>query len=135
MSNKVWTEEEIIRLQNIALMMDVRQFSSPVTTHEDGSIYELGELIPDNKPSPEELVLNEDRRNDLLRYIDKLPPRQCKVIKMRYGFENGHFMTLEQIGKIFNVSRERVRQIECKAIRLLREMIINKDKCKNLNDF
>ena len=59
-------------------------------------------------------------RNQLSEIIDTLTPREQKVIKLRYGLEDGHTRTLEEVGKEFNVTRERIRQIEAKALRKLR---------------
>ena len=67
----------------------------------------------------------------LLSVIDTLTPREQKVIRMRYGLDDGFPKTLEQVGLEFNVTRERIRQIEAKALRKLR----NPSRSKRLKDF
>jgi len=60
-------------------------------------------------------------RDDLENVINSLSPRERDVVRMRYGLDDGRIKTLEEIGQIFSVTRERVRQIEAKAIRKLRQ--------------
>ena len=75
----------------------------------------------------EDLILKEQ----LLAAIDTLTPREQKVIRLRYGLDDSHPRTLEEVGKEFNVTRERIRQIEAKALRKLR----NPNRCKRLKGY
>ena len=70
-------------------------------------------------------------REQLIAALRKLSPREEKVIRMRYGLDDGKPRTLEEVGKEFEVTRERIRQIEAKALRKLR----NPTKSKKLRDF
>ena len=87
---------------------------------EDGDT-ELGEVIPDDGVIPiEEIIENRVLRENLEEILDTLTPREEKVLRLRFGFDDNRPRTLEEVGKIFNVTRERIRQIEVKALRKLR---------------
>ena len=70
-------------------------------------------------------------KTQLLQVIETLTPREQKVIRLRYGLDDNHARTLEEVGKEFNVTRERIRQIEAKALRKLR----HPNRSKKLQDF
>ena len=70
-------------------------------------------------------------KEQLLAVIDTLTPREQKVIRLRYGLDDAHPRTLEEVGKEFSVTRERIRQIEAKALRKLR----HPNRSKKLKDF
>lgn len=80
----------------------------------------FGDFIEDDKLSPEDLVTRNLLREDLESVLDTLSPRERDVLRLRYGLDDGRMKTLEEIGQIFNVTRERIRQIEAKALRKLR---------------
>jgi RNA polymerase primary sigma factor len=85
---------------------------------EDG---ELGDFIIDTAPSLEEQAIEREKNTMLLNYVEKyLTPREEAVIKLRYGLLDGTFKTFEEVGAMFNLTRERIRQIEQTAIRKLR---------------
>lgn len=114
--SKVWTAKDVEYLQVIA--QDVISLSSivgdPEREEPDG---ELGDFIQDNGPTPEELAVIASTRDALLQIIETiLSPREEKVIRMRYGFETGEYMTLEEVGKVFGLTRERICQVEASAI-------------------
>ena len=91
-----------------------------VTIGEDESV-ELGEFLSDDGAIPiEEMLENRELRRMLDDVLDTLPGREEKIIRLRFGFEDNRQWTLEEVGKIFNVTRERIRQIESKALRKLR---------------
>ncbi|AVH69721.1 RNA polymerase sigma factor RpoD [Nostoc sp. 'Lobaria pulmonaria (5183) cyanobiont'] len=90
---------------------------TPIGKEEDS---QLGYFIEYDGETPEEQVYKNTLREDLEKVLESLSSRECDVIKLRYGFDNGHMKTLEEIGKIFNSTRERIRQIEAKALRKLR---------------
>ena len=70
-------------------------------------------------------------KTQLFQVIETLTPREQKVIRLRYGLDDSHPRTLEEVGKEFNVTRERIRQIEAKALRKLR----HPNRSKKLQDF
>ncbi|MBG1264778.1 RNA polymerase sigma factor RpoD [Nostoc sp. BAE] len=80
----------------------------------------LADFIESDKETPEEQVYKNTLREDLEKALDSLSPRERDVIRLRYGFDDGRMRTLEEIGQIFYVTRERIRQIEAKALRKLR---------------
>lgn len=115
---KVYTAKDILYIQS--LRHDVISLNTKIGIPEDPDT-ELGDLIADTAPSPEELVARDDRNRQIRVLIKQaLTPREEKVICMRYGLDNGEFMTLEEVGKYFGVTRERIRQVEAKALRKLR---------------
>ena len=71
-------------------------------------------------PTPEDQVSKSLLREDLESVLDTLSPRERDVLRLRYGLVDGRMKTLEEFGQIFNVTRERIRQIEAKALRKLR---------------
>lgn len=113
---KEWTEKKVLYLQKIA--QDI--VSLDRLFHSQDGTYTLGDIMPDDRPGPEEIAINNDRREVLLDLVKSLSPKQQRVIIMRYGLEDGRNMTLEEIGKKFNITREYVRLIEKKALERLR---------------
>jgi RNA polymerase sigma factor, sigma-70 family len=91
-----------------------------VTVGEDETV-ELGEFLSDDGVIPiEEMVENRELRRILDDVLDTLTEKEKKVIRLRFGLEDNRHWTLEEVGKLFNVTRERIRQIESKALRKLR---------------
>ena len=86
---------------------------------EDGDLERI-ELIPDDKENPEEEVIYNCLQKDLDDVLSTLSEREKNILDLRFGLSSGTEMTLEQVGEIYNVTRERIRQIEAKAIRKLR---------------
>jgi len=80
----------------------------------------LGNFIECSRDTPEEDVSKNLLREDLEAVLETLTPRERDVVRMRFGFDDGNMKTLEQIGSMFSVTRERIRQIEAKALRKLR---------------
>ena len=81
----------------------------------------LGDFIPDDDaPAPAEAASYTLLKEQLVNVLSTLTPREEKVLKLRFGLEDGRARTLEEVGKEFNVTRERIRQIEAKALRKLR---------------
>lgn len=82
----------------------------------------IGDFIPDvNAPDPEEIVARTMLHEKIMKQLEKLTPREASVIILRYGLIDGRVRTLEEVGEEFNITRERIRQIEAKAIRKLRQ--------------
>lgn len=104
------------------LMQDTISLNQPVRDTEDGEeVGELGSFIVDLEPGPEEICLRNERNKRLDNYLNEfLSPQQVKVLRMRYGLDDGHYRTLDSIGKELGISRERIRQIEMTALRRLR---------------
>ena len=90
---------------------------TPIGKEEDSR---LGDFIESDGETPEDQVSNNLLHEDLESVLDTLSPRERDVLKLRYGLDDGRMKTLEEIGQIFNVTRERIRQIEAKALRKLR---------------
>ena len=90
---------------------------TPIGKEEDSR---LGDFIESDGETPEDRVSKNLLREDLEGVLDTLSPRERDVLRLRYGLDDGRMKTLEEIGQIFNVTRERIRQIEAKALRKLR---------------
>lgn len=116
--------EEILKIAQ-----DPVSLETPVGEEDDSH---LGDFIQDNEASePLEATASNLLREQLEKAMASLTPREEKVLRLRFGFEDGRPHTLEEVGKKFNVTRERVRQIESKALRRLR----HPSKSKALRDF
>ena len=102
---------------------------TPIGEEEDSH---LGDFIPDDDaPAPADAASHTLLRETLGDVLDSLTPREEKVLRLRFGLEDGRSRTLEEVGKEFNVTRERIRQIEAKALRKLR----HPSRSKKLKDF
>ena len=102
---------------------------TPIGEEEDSH---LGDFIPDEAASePSEAASFTLLKEQLVDVLGTLTPREEKVLKLRFGIEDGRTRTLEEVGKEFNVTRERIRQIEAKALRKLR----HPSRSKKLKDF
>ena len=102
---------------------------TPIGEEEDSH---LGDFIPDNDaPAPTDVASHTLLKEQLTEVLSTLTPREAKVLKLRFGLEDDRSRTLEEVGKEFNVTRERIRQIEAKALRKLR----HPSRSKRLKDF
>ena len=102
---------------------------TPIGEEEDSH---LGDFIPDDEaPTPADAASHILLREQLGEVLHTLTPREEKVLRLRFGLEDGRSRTLEEVGKEFNVTRERIRQIEAKALRKLR----HPSRSKKLRDF
>jgi RNA polymerase primary sigma factor len=121
------TEERVREIQKIA--QDPVSLETPIGEEEDSH---LGDFIEDEKTTtPSDSVAFTMLKEQLLGVLDTLTPREEKVLRLRYGIDDGKSRTLEEVGKEFNVTRERIRQIEAKALRKLR----HPSRSKRLKDF
>ena len=121
MSERKYTGKDIERIMLLA--QDVISLNTPVTNKGDmqDTDAELGDFIEDPSPTPEEEAIITNRRKVIASYLQKyLSPREQKVIISRFGLEGGRPMTLEEVGREYGITRERVRQVEAKAMRKLR---------------
>ena len=121
------TEARVAEIQKIAL--DPISLETTIGDEEDSKISDF--IEDESALSPLEATSQVLLREQLLSVIETLTPREQKVIRMRYGLDNSHPRTLEEVGKEFNVTRERIRQIEAKALRKLR----HPNRSKKLVDF
>ncbi len=121
------SEEKIAEVMKIA--QDPVSLETPVGEEDDSH---LGDFIPDSEVAePAESASYNMLRQQLNEVMQTLSPRECKVLRLRFGLEDGRAHTLEEVGKEFDVTRERVRQIEAKALRKLR----HPSRSKLLKDF
>ncbi len=87
----------------------------------DDEDVELGMFVEDDiTPSPIQSAYTKLLREKVEAVLDTLPPREARILRMRFGLENGRSYTLEEVGQKFGLTRERIRQIESKALRRLR---------------
>ena len=121
------SEERVCEIQRIA--QDPVSLETPIGEEEDSH---LGDFIEDEKTmTPSDSVTFTMLKEQLLSALDTLTPREEKVLRLRYGIDDGKPRTLEEVGKEFDVTRERIRQIEAKALRKLR----HPSRSKKLKDF
>lgn len=121
------TEEKVIEIQKIA--QDPVSLETPIGEEEDSR---LGDFIEDNNTtSPSDSAESRMLREQLLQVLNTLTPRENEVLRKRYGLDDNRPKTLEEVGREFNVTRERIRQIEAKALRKLR----HPNRTKKLKDY
>lgn len=121
------SENRVIEIQKIA--QDPVSLESPVGEEDESRISDFVE--DESIKSPTDNAAQDILKTQLLQVIETLTPREQKVIRLRYGLDDNHARTLEEVGKEFNVTRERIRQIEAKALRKLR----HPNRSKKLQDF
>ncbi|MEZ4487724.1 MAG: sigma-70 family RNA polymerase sigma factor [Cyanobacteriota/Melainabacteria group bacterium] len=122
------TEEELAHAMKLSvtkiqeiLTADREPVSMEMPLNRDEETY-LGDLIEDNESSRPDATTEEQLlRQDIGRMLSQLTPRERDIMHLRYGLEDGRQRTLEEVGRLFNITRERVRQIEHKAFRKLRQ--------------
>ncbi len=113
----------------LRVAQDPVSLETPIGEEEDSH---LGDFIPDEDAvSPAEAATQALLKEEIENALASLTPREAKVLKLRFGLEDGHPRTLEEVGKEFQVTRERIRQIEAKALRKLR----HPNRSKKLRDF
>ena len=119
--------EKVRGIQKIA--QEPVSLETPIGEEEDSH---LGDFIPDDDaPAPAEAAAFTMLKEQLINVLDTLTPREEKVLRLRFGLDDGRARTLEEVGKEFNVTRERIRQIEAKALRKLR----HPSRSKKLKDY
>ncbi|MBQ4577677.1 MAG: RNA polymerase sigma factor RpoD [Clostridia bacterium] len=113
----------------LKIALEPVSLETPIGEEEDSH---LGDFIPDDDaPEPAEAASFTLLKEQLVEVLGTLTPREEKVLRLRFGIEDGRTRTLEEVGKEFNVTRERIRQIEAKALRKLR----HPSRSKKLKDF
>lgn len=119
--------EKVREIQKIAL--DPVSLETPIGEEDDSH---LGDFIEDKDTlSPDDYTNNQLLKDEINAVLQGLTEREEKVLRLRFGLLDGRTRTLEEVGKEFNVTRERIRQIEAKALRKLK----NPNRCKRLRDF
>jgi len=119
--------EKVVEIQKIA--QDPVSLETPIGEEDDSH---LGDFIQDDdSPAPHDSAAYTLLREQLEEIMNTLTPREAKVLKLRFGLEDGKARTLEEVGKEFQVTRERIRQIEAKALRKLR----HPSRSKKLRDY
>ena len=119
--------EKVMEIQKIA--QDPVSLETPIGEEDDSH---LGDFIPDDEsPAPHDSAAYTLLKEQLEEVMSTLTPREAKVLKLRFGLEDGKARTLEEVGKEFQVTRERIRQIEAKALRKLR----HPSRSKRLKDY
>ena len=136
--NREPTDEETAKKMGISVekvreVMKISQdpvsLETPIGEEDDSH---LGDFVPDERTmSPEEYATNEILKEEINEVLSTLQPREQQVLELRFGLIDGTCYTLEEVGKRFNVTRERIRQIEAKALRKLR----HPSRAKKLRDF
>ncbi len=121
------SENKVREIMKIA--QEPVSLETPIGEEEDSH---LGDFIEDEAaPAPAEAASHALMKEQLLEVLDTLTPREEKVLRLRFGLDDGHQRTLEEVGKEFKVTRERIRQIEAKALRKLR----HPSRSKKLRDY
>jgi len=119
--------EKVMEIQKIA--QDPVSLETPIGEEDDSH---LGDFIQDeDSPAPQDSASFTLMKEQLDEVMNTLTPREAKVLKLRFGLEDGRARTLEEVGKEFDVTRERIRQIEAKALRKLR----HPSRSKRLRDY
>ena len=136
--NREPSEEELAKKMGISvdkvrevikISQDPVSLETPIGEEEDSH---LGDFVPDeHSMSPEDFATNEILKEEIKSVLSTLQPREQQVLELRFGLKDGTTYTLEEVGKRFNVTRERIRQIEAKALRKLR----HPSRAKKLKDF
>jgi RNA polymerase primary sigma factor len=115
---------EIIKISQEPVSMDM-----PVGEEEDSH---LGDFLPDDKaPAPAEVATRQMLKEQMEKVLASLNERERRVLELRFGLDDGRGRTLEEVGREFGVTRERIRQIEAKALRKLR----HPSRSKKLRDY
>ena len=132
-TNEQIAEKLEMPVEKVREIMRVAQepvsLETPIGEEEDSH---LGDFIPDeDAPAPSDVTSHTMLKEQLAEVLATLTPREEKVLRLRFGLEDGRSRTLEEVGKEFNVTRERIRQIEAKALRKLR----HPSRSKKLKDF
>ena len=127
-AEKMGTSPDKVR-EIMKIAQDPVSLETPIGEEEDSH---LGDFIPDDdSPAPAEAASYALLREQLNEVLHTLTPREEHVLKLRFGLDDGRTRTLEEVGKEFNITRERIRQIEAKALRKLR----HPSRSKRLKDY
>lgn len=116
-----FSEDMVKKAQLVYNNASLASLNTPIVVGDDPADAELSDFVPDDAPGPEELGIKSELRDHIIKSMREwLDPREYKVMLLRYGFYDGEAKTLEEIGEMFGVTRERIRQIEAKSLRKLK---------------
>ena len=108
--------QDVIEIMQIA--RDVSSLDAPVNSEEDTSV---GDFIESDEPRPEEVVMDEALKNSVRKILGALSEKERGIITLRFGLDNNEAMSLKEVGEIYNLTKERIRQIEKKVLNNLLE--------------
>ena len=118
--------EDVVDLMQIA--RDVSSLDAPVGHEEDAS---FGDFIESDDPRPEEYVMDKAMKNSVEKILESLPEKERGIIRLRFGLDNNEAMSLKEVGEIYHLTKERIRQIEKKVLSNLR----NSDEVQQLKEY
>lgn len=126
---KQYTAEDVIKLQTLIRQTNVDSLDREIAGTDDAEYSStVGDFVVYDGPTPDDIVMEHELRDNIAKAVRMLPPRQAKVMTMRFGLDGELPMTLEEVGKYFGVTRSRIQQIEGKALKRLRWVLLNKFK-------
>jgi RNA polymerase primary sigma factor len=105
------TESEVLEIMQIA--RDVSSLDAPVGSEEDSS---FGDFIESDDPRPDDIVMDEALKNSVRKILGTLSEKERGIITLRYGLDNNEAMSLKEVGEVYNLTKERIRQIEKKVL-------------------
>ena len=105
------SESDVLEIMQIA--RDVSSLDAPVGSEEDSS---FGDFIESDDPKPEDVVMDEALKNSVRRILGTLSEKERGIITLRYGLDNNEAMSLKEVGEVYNLTKERIRQIEKKVL-------------------
>ena len=132
-TNKELAEALGMTPEKIEYINKISQYSVSLTAdkteaHDDEAV-SLSEIVSDvNQEGPDEIATQEILKHDVMQLLKELPDRERRVLELRFGLVDGVVRTLEEVGREFGVTRERIRQIEAKALARLRQIALKKKK-------
>jgi RNA polymerase primary sigma factor len=128
--SKGWTEEKVRQVRSVA--KEPTSLESPIGEEDDS---QLADFLEDpNAINPQDRTTYNLLKSILEENLDKLQEREAKVVRLRFGLEDGYQLTLEEVGLKFHVTRERIRQIEAKALSKLKDLPEIRMLYKNQDD-
>lgn len=131
---KTFTEQEVLKLLQIQNQENFIYLDQLVDASDEKNTTTVQEFIADPSPTPDQIYEEKDLHNTLMKYISKLSPREQIVTVMYYGLNGEEPKTLDAVGKVFGVSRERIRQILNKSQKKLKRYF-ELDNIHNYSDF
>ena len=105
------TSADVLELMQMA--REVTSLDAPVGNEEDSS---FGDFLESSNPRPEDVVMDGEMKRSVRRILDSLPEKEREIIRLRYGLDNNRAMSLKEVGEIYHLTKERIRQIEKKVI-------------------
>ena len=105
------TAADVLELMQMA--REVTSLDAPVGNEEDSS---FGDFLESSNPRPEDVVMDGEMKRSVRRILDSLPEKEREIIRLRYGLDDNKAMSLKEVGEIYHLTKERIRQIEKKVI-------------------